>query len=300
MSSGDGMDGTNVAPPFQFWQDRSAALTLKRQGRELVGPCPACGGTDRFAVKPVNGGAAVIHCRQCKGFVDILKAAGCAEQRPTNGADPTREFQYRDLSGDHYHSAFRQGDGPDKKCWQRAGFKGRPLPYRIEHLADFGDRPVVIAEGEPKADRLAQLGYAAVAWCGGAEAVLRTRWVALSGFDVILWPDADPPGVKAMERLSEALQGNGCAVRWVAVPDGKPKGWDCMDARRGGRSPADRGRRGFRRLPRGGTRRRNRCADDARISRHGFDPPRIRGRRAVHGGGSERDWRQTRHRQKHD
>ena len=224
------MDGTNVAPPFQFWQDRSAALTLKRQGRELVGPCPACGGTDRFAVKPVNGGAAVIHCRQCKGFVDILKAAGCAEQRPTNGADPTREFQYRDLSGDHYHSAFRQGDGPDKKCWQRAGFKGRPLPYRIEHLADFGDRPVVIAEGEPKADRLAQLGYAAVAWCGGAEAVLRTRWVALSGFDVILWPDADPPGVKAMERLSEALQGNGCAVRWVAVPDGKPKGWDCMDA----------------------------------------------------------------------
>ena len=88
----------------------------------------------------------------------------------------------------------------------------------------------MIAEGEPKADRLAQLGYAAVAWCGGAEAVLRTHWDALSGFDAILWPDADPPGVKAMERLSEALQRHGCAVRWVAVPDGKPKGWDCMDA----------------------------------------------------------------------
>ena len=39
-----------------------------------------------------------------------------------------------------------------------------------------------------------------------------------------------PPGMKAMEQLADALQGLGCAVRWVAVPDGKPKGWDCIDA----------------------------------------------------------------------
>ena len=219
-----------IAPSFADWQGKAAALELRRQGRELVGSCPSCGGTDRFAVKPVQGGAALIHCRQCKGFVDILKAAGLAEDRPTNGAAPTREFEYRDLSGKHYHSAFRQGDGPGKKCWQRPGFKGRPLPYRIEHHADFGDHPIVIAEGEPKADRLARLGYAAVAWCGGAEAVLRTRWDALGGSDVILWPDADKPGMKAMEQLSGVLEGLGCAVRWVAVPDGKPKGWDCMDA----------------------------------------------------------------------
>ena len=224
------MDGAFVAPPFSDWQGKAPALGLKRQGRELVGPCPACGGTDRFAVKPTEGGASLIHCRGCKGFVDIVKAAGFAEDRPTNGAVPTREFQYRDLSGKHYHSAFRQGDGPGKKCWQRPGFKGRPLPHRIEHHADFGDHPIVIAEGEPKADRLARLGYAAVAWCGGAEAVLRTRWDALGGSDVILWPDADKPGMKAMEQLSGVLEGLGCAVRWVAVPDGKPKGWDCMDA----------------------------------------------------------------------
>ena len=47
---------------------------------------------------------------------------------------------------------------------------------------------------------------------------------------MILWPDADPPGMRAMEQLADALQGLGCAVRWVAVPDGKPKGWDCIDA----------------------------------------------------------------------
>ena len=224
------MDGAFVAPTFAVWQGRAAALGLKRSGRELVGPCPACGGNDRFAVKPVQGGAALIHCRQCKGFVDIVKAAGLAEDRPTNGAVPTREFEYRDLSGKHYHSAFRQGDGPGKKCWQRPGFKGRALPYRIEHQADFGECPIVIPEGEPKAERLARLGYATVTWCGGADAVTRTRWDALGGADVILWPDADAPGVKAMERLADTLQGLGCAVRWVAVPDGKPKGWDCIDA----------------------------------------------------------------------
>jgi hypothetical protein len=27
-------------------------LQLRRQGRELVGPCPTCGGRDRFAVNP--------------------------------------------------------------------------------------------------------------------------------------------------------------------------------------------------------------------------------------------------------
>ncbi len=36
--------------------------------------------------------------------------------------------------------------------------------------------------------------------------------------------------MKAIEQLSGVLEGLGCAVRWVAVPDGKPKGWDCIDA----------------------------------------------------------------------
>ena len=287
------MDGGFVAPSFADWLDHAPALGLKRQGRELVGPCPACGGTDRFSIKPIDGGA-VIHCRGCKGFVDIVKAAGLAEDRPTNGAVPTREFEYRDLSGKHYHSAFRQGDGPGKKCWQRPGFKGRPLPYRIEHRADFGERSIVIVEGEPKADKLAGLGYAALSWCGGADAVLRTRWDALGGADVITWPDADAPGVKAMERLADTLQGLGCAVRWVAVPDGKPKGWDCIDA-----SEAD-----IRRLIEGAgdfvdslrvkTRRRNLCADHGRVPRHGLDPARIPRARPAHGGGAERGRGQAR------
>ncbi len=61
----------------------------------------------------------MVHCRQCKGFVDILRAAGFAEDRPTNGAaPPTTTYTYCDPSGAEYHRVYRQGDGPDKKVWQ--------------------------------------------------------------------------------------------------------------------------------------------------------------------------------------
>ena len=113
------MDGAFVAPTFADWQGRAAALGLKRSGRELGGACPACGGNDRFAVKPVEGGAAVIHCRQCQGFIDIVKAAGLTEDRPTNGAAPVTVYEYRDPSGNLYHRVSRQGEGPDKRPFPR-------------------------------------------------------------------------------------------------------------------------------------------------------------------------------------
>ena len=234
------MDGGNLTAPdysrnpsFADWEARADRLGLKRQGREVVGPCPSCGGRDRFAVKPVEGGAAVIHCRRCKGFVDILKAAGFAEERPTNGAAPATTYDYCDPAGKVYHHSHRQGSGPDKRVWQDKGHKGQFYPYRIENEPDWLDKPVIVAEGEKCADRLADLGYAAVTWCGGTNAVTRTRWGALAGRTVILWRDNDEPGTKAMRQLAEILEGLACTVRWVDVPDGKPAGWDCADAAEG-------------------------------------------------------------------
>ena len=100
----------------------------------------------------------------------------------------------------------------------------------IEHMPDWLDRPIVIPEGEPKAERLVRLGYAAVTWCGGSNKVTRTLWGALAGRVIILWRDADSPGLKAMQQLATILEGLGCTVLWVSVPEGKPKGWDCVDA----------------------------------------------------------------------
>ena len=38
--------------------------TLKRAGHERIGPCPACGGTDRFSINPRKG---VFNCRGARG-----------------------------------------------------------------------------------------------------------------------------------------------------------------------------------------------------------------------------------------
>src|SRR5262249_7229255 len=44
-------------------------IMMKRAGRELVGPCLVCGGTDRFAV---NIGKQVWNCRGCAKGGDVI------------------------------------------------------------------------------------------------------------------------------------------------------------------------------------------------------------------------------------
>lgn len=81
---------------FADWHNRAEALRLKRCGKSLVGPCPACGGTDRFSVEE-RSGKALFQCRGCDpngrsqagldAFKKILQEAGLAStgDRATNG-----------------------------------------------------------------------------------------------------------------------------------------------------------------------------------------------------------------------
>ena len=48
---------------------KRGGLNLKRIGKELVGPCPVCGGNDRFAVSPEKG---VFNCRGCGKAGDVI------------------------------------------------------------------------------------------------------------------------------------------------------------------------------------------------------------------------------------
>lgn len=45
-------------------EDWAQACDLKKKGREWVGPCPLCGGEDRFHVREYNG-RALVGCRHC-------------------------------------------------------------------------------------------------------------------------------------------------------------------------------------------------------------------------------------------
>jgi hypothetical protein len=48
-------------------------LGLKKYGVEQKGPCPVCGGKDRFWMKPGRSQPVIFGCRQGCGFSDIMR-----------------------------------------------------------------------------------------------------------------------------------------------------------------------------------------------------------------------------------
>ena len=54
-------DVRDPLPSVEEWAD---TLDLTRRGREWIGPCPLCGGDDRFHVRD-SGGRAAVGCRGC-------------------------------------------------------------------------------------------------------------------------------------------------------------------------------------------------------------------------------------------
>lgn len=113
-----------------------------------------------------------------------------------------------------------------------AGFaKPRPL-YRLPDLAANPDAPVLLVEGEKAADAAVHIvggGYVAACWSGGADGVEHADLLPLKGRDVVLWPDADEPGRKAMATAGRLLVPIARSVRLVDLPADAPEGWDVAD-----------------------------------------------------------------------
>ena len=95
---------TPAREPLPNVEDWAARLELRNRSGEYVGPCPVCGGTDRFHVRRGRGGAAMVGCRGCidgqppkekgEAFGRILRAvfpercqSGIGEKRRANGND---------------------------------------------------------------------------------------------------------------------------------------------------------------------------------------------------------------------
>lgn len=58
-----------LARPIADVADMLALQGLRRAGGELVGPCPGCGGDDRFGINPRKG---VFGCRKCGAGGDVI------------------------------------------------------------------------------------------------------------------------------------------------------------------------------------------------------------------------------------
>jgi hypothetical protein len=124
---------------------------------------------------------------------------------------------------------WRDADG--QIVWRWKGFTcPRPL-YGQQLLSAYQQAVVAIVEGEKCADILARAipGTPVLTWPGGAGGVDHVDWTPLRGRRVVLWPDADEPGRKAMARVGAILTALGCVVKTVTLGD-VPSGWDVADA----------------------------------------------------------------------
>lgn len=145
--------------------------------------------------------------------------------------------------------SFAQHAATGAREWRWMAFtEPRPL-YGLHELARYPAAQVLVVEGEKCADAARERfgsGPVAITWPGGSKAVDKADWTPLAGRRVILWPDCDAqtgkdgeilpeaqqPGMRAMERVASIITKLGCTVRVVAIPapGAKPGGWDVADA----------------------------------------------------------------------
>ena len=108
----------------------------------------------------------------------------------------------------------------------------RPL-YRLPELLENPKAPVIICEGEKKADAVPRLfpGYLGTTSMGGARAARLSDWTPVAGHDdLVFWPDNDGTGRSYVEAGAQLVMAAGAAcVRIVQVPAGWPEGWDLAD-----------------------------------------------------------------------
>jgi hypothetical protein len=162
-----------------------------------------------------------------------------------------RYWTYRDMDGhtighvvrfEHTDEGKLKKDTIPMRCvdgkWEWKGWKGEKCPiYGIEHLKRRPNAPLLLVEGEKSCDAARQLfpERLCLSWQGGSKKVKQVDWrpvmdhilanLDTPDFDVVMWGDADEPGVKARQYLITLLPGEPKAVDVSMLPEG----WDLAD-----------------------------------------------------------------------
>src|SRR4051812_47821254 len=94
-----------------------------------------------------------------------------------------------------------------------------PNLFPLYGLAALGDaRQVIVVEGEKCRDALASAtGRTVVSWAGGTQGVKHTDWSPLGGRNVVIWPDADGPGLGTANEIAQIVVGLDAKVRVMDV-----------------------------------------------------------------------------------
>lgn len=139
-------------------------------------------------------------------------------------------YEYRNAEGKVLFIVHREDTPKGKRIWQSNSSGSNPPPkidnrplYRLPELLRSTE-PVLLVEGE-KCASVQVPGYFVTTWAGGAGAVEKTQWGPLKDRKVIIWPDADEPGLRAGLTIKRFLP-----HAEILQIEGKPSGWDVADA----------------------------------------------------------------------
>ena len=222
------------------------AFHLKKVGQTAhEGPCPRCSGNDRFWVNTAGEGK--FGCRGCgsePGFYEaVIRAAGLWEDRDDEYAPPppprkntshtcTRlcgRYQITDGSG--WITNHRSDDVGGKRCWREPSGKTPRTLVRIyaQERDSLDALPIVICEGEKAAWAAHDAGLVSASWLGGTAGVGLADFSPIGRRDVVLWPDNDGPGQKAMVQVAAKVKDCGATSIRIVNISGMVSGGDAAD-----------------------------------------------------------------------
>ena len=208
------------------WQARLPSL--KRVGSQLQGPCPSCGGEDRFHVSLAE--PHLFGCRQCKDGPGILSAVFGVQ--PEDGEAPAQRRARRpnsDFLIATYETAAGKKTDVYRKDWpwdwpgESCDFRGCKDTLTHKHIWRGPRQPsrnlllllwpppdpvdaalVVICEGEKAAKAIQDAGYTGASYCGGVPAgAMYADYSPVANRPVLVWPDADEAGINAGQVAAE-------------------------------------------------------------------------------------------------
>lgn len=215
---------------------------VRRSGDGWTAQCPSHGDAhNSLSIGAGDGGRPLLYCHAGCTYEAICNAAGInpheGEERGARQFGAT--YDYRDEQGVLLYQVLRKEPKgfvqrrPEGDGWAYKLNGVRRVLYRFGDIigAAAGAR-VFVVEGEKDADRLAGLGLVATTNAGGAGKWSDEFAEYLRGFNVVVIPDNDEPGVKHAQQVEQSLRGVAASVRVLRLPNIPPKGdvSDWLDA----------------------------------------------------------------------
>lgn len=197
---------------------RNGGWKIKGAGRDRwTGQCPAHDGQDlNLAIAKGDQGVLIRDWSHSCAEVDIARAVGL-NLRDLFDKDGRAQYDY----GNGYMIERRRTENGKTVTPVRAGITPdvRPLWSPAESTAIADSAVVMLCEGEKTADALVRLGAPCVAtWAGGTNGVDKADYVPLRGRTVIVVPDNDEPGQKALAILTDLLAPIAAEIKVWRVP----------------------------------------------------------------------------------